>query len=177
MRRILPVLLVVALAACRSAAPLPGLPANFGVVEEGKIYRGGQPGPGDLGELKRQFGIRTVVKLNPGDLDAEGADAARLGIRVIYVPLHAASVGRPRSCPQVERAYAAMRDPANWPLYVHCTHGRDRTGFLVGLFRERDERWTFARVREELAHYGHAGLIRLALPNITAALRSGQACE
>jgi tyrosine-protein phosphatase SIW14 len=177
MRRALLPLLLMTLAACRTAAPLPGLPANFGVVEEGKIYRGAQPGPGELTELQKRFGIRTIVKLNPTGLDAEGAEAAGLGMRLIYVPLNAASVGRPRSCPEVERAYAAVRDPANWPLYVHCTHGRDRTGFLVGLFREREQRWSFARVREELAHYGHAGLIRLALPNITAALRSGHACQ
>jgi protein tyrosine/serine phosphatase len=170
-------LLLLVLAACRTAAPLPGLPANFGVVEEGKIYRGAQPEPGALAQLQKQFGIRTLVKLNPGDLGAERAEATRLGMQLIYVPLNAASVGRPRSCPEVERAYAALRDPSHWPLYIHCTHGRDRTGFLVGLFREREERWAFARVREELAHYGHAGLIRLALPNITAALRSGHPCQ
>jgi len=177
MRRIAPVLFVLALlAACRSAAPLPGLPANFGVVEEGKIYRGAQPGEAELGQMRDRFGVRTIVKLNASELDAERLAAARLGMRLIYVPLGATSVGRPGSCPDVERAYAAVHDPANWPLYVHCTHGRDRTGFLVGLFRERDEQWDWRRVRQELAHYGHAGVIRLLLPNISGALRSGHAC-
>ncbi|MCU1246104.1 MAG: protein tyrosine/serine phosphatase [Acidobacteria bacterium] len=169
-------LLFLALAACRTAAPLARLPTNFGVVEEGKIYRGAQPDGANLAQLKQRYGVRTILKLNPADLDAERADATRLGMQLIYVPLGAATLGRSRSCPQVERAYAALHDPSNWPLYVHCTHGRDRTGFLVGLFRERDERWDFARVREELARYGHTGIIRLLLPNITAALRSGHAC-
>jgi tyrosine-protein phosphatase SIW14 len=176
-RRLPLLLFLLTVAACRSATPLPGLPINFGVVEEGKIYRGAQPAPGDLAQLQKRFGIRTILKLNPADLEGEGAEAAALRLHLIYIPLGASSVGRPRSCPGVERAYAALRDPTNWPVYVHCTHGRDRTGFLVGLFREREERWDFARVREELARYGHTGLIRLALPNITAALRSGHACE
>ena len=157
--------------ACRTAAPVPGMPVNFGVVEEGKIYRGAQPAAADLESLHR-LGIRTVLKLNTG-ADEERTQASRLGIRLIEVPLIARRVGTSRACAEVERAYAAMVDPANWPVYVHCEHGRDRTGFLIGLYRERALGWSFAQVRHELSKYGHDRRMHLVLPAISRSLADG----
>lgn len=160
------------LGACRTATTPDGLPRNFGVVEEGKIYRGAQPTPADVEALARR-GIRTIVKLNGGASADEDNAAARLGIRVVHVNLSARKVGTAAECGEVERAYAAMTDPHNWPVYVHCIHGRDRTGFLIGLYRERAEQWTYERVSRELAAYGHDRLWRTLLPNITHSLAAG----
>jgi hypothetical protein len=33
----------------------------------------------------------------------------------------------------VAAAFAALGDPAAYPVYVHCTYGRDRTGVLAAL--------------------------------------------
>lgn len=145
------------------------MPRNFGVVEEGKIYRGAQPSAEDLQALRR-IGIRTILKLNTNELNAERAEATLLGMRVIDVPLSARSAGTSKSCADVERAYAVMVDPANWPVYVHCEHGRDRTGFLIGLYRERAEGWDFDQVSRELTQYGHDGPMRLVFPSISRAL-------
>lgn len=174
-RFLAPLLLLLSLAACRTARTPDGLPANFGVVEEGRIYRGAQPDAENLRVL-REKGIRTIVKLNRGDDFGELEEAARLGLRIVHVPLNSLTVGKPGSCQSVERAHAAMTDPSNWPVYVHCTHGRDRTGFLVGLFRERDEGWSVPQVLRELKAYGHAGLYRLLMPNISRSLEKGQVC-
>ena len=157
---------------CRSAAPVAGMPHNFGVVEEGRIYRGAQPSSADLEALQRR-GVRTILKVNSDDLQSERATAARLGMQLVYVPLSARTVGRQSSCADVQRAYAVLTDPAAWPVYVHCTHGRDRTGFLVGLFREREERWDWPRVSDELTRYGHDSAMRLVFPNISRSLEAG----
>lgn len=167
---------VLIAAACRTAAPVEGMPRNFGIVEEGKIYRGAQPSSGEIANLQRR-GIRTIVKLNSTDLEAERATASAHGIRLIEVPLDARTAGTSKSCEKVERAYAAITDPRNWPVYVHCQHGRDRTGFLVGLYRERVQSWTFEQVSEELSRYGHGAQMRLVFPNISNALANRyQAC-
>ena len=155
--------------ACRTAAPVAGMPQNFGVVDEGKIYRGAQPSASEIEALRRR-GIRTIVKLSAKDVDMERIATSRLGIRIVEVPLHARTVGTSKACAGVERAYAAMTDPANWPVYVHCDHGRDRTGFLVGLYRERAEEWTFEQVSDELSRYGHGTPMRIVLPNISNSL-------
>ena len=151
------------------AAPVPGMPPNFGVVEEGKIYRGAQPNRADLEALQR-IGVRTILELNTNDRNSERAETRRLGMRLIEVPLNARTVGTWKSCAEVERAYEAMVDSANWPVYVHCEHGRDRTGFLIGLYRERNESWDFGRVSDELSEYGHDRRMRLLFPNISNAL-------
>lgn len=157
--------------ACATAtAPrVDGLPTNFGVVEEGKLYRGSQPNYEEIENLYRR-GVKTIVKLNTADLEAERSAAGELGIRLMEIPLNARTVGTSKSCDDVERAYAAMTDPLNWPVYVHCDHGRDRTGFLVGLYRERVQGWTYEQVSDELAQYGHDSQMRLVFPNITRAL-------
>lgn len=167
------VAMTVALAlGCATAHRPDGMPANFGAVDEGRIYRGAQPTPVELEALAKR-GVKTIVKLNTKRRSEELQAAARLGMKVIEVRLNAHTVGRAAACAAVERAYAAMTDPANQPVFVHCDHGRDRTGFLVGLYRERAEAWPFAQVERELAQYGHDAKLRLVFPNITGALAAG----
>jgi protein tyrosine/serine phosphatase len=163
--------IVVFLSSCATATapPVKGLPTNFGVVEEGKLYRGAQPTADEIENLYRR-GVKTIVKLNEGDLEMERSATSELGIRLIEIPLNARTVGTSKSCAEVERAYQAITDPLNWPVYVHCEHGRDRTGFLVGLYRERVEGWTFASVSEELARSGHDRKMRLVFPAISRSL-------
>ena len=163
------IVLVAAACATATAPPVKGLPKNFGVVEEGKLYRGSQPSYDEIENLYRR-GVRTIVKLNTADLEAERSATGEMGIRLMEIPLNARTVGTASSCEAVERAYAAITDPLNWPVYVHCDHGRDRTGFLVGLYRERAQGWTYEQVSEELARYGHDSKMRLVFPNITHAL-------
>lgn len=168
-RSALVALLFVCSCATATAPPVVGLPKNFGVVEEGKLYRGSQPTAEEIEDL-RANGVRTIVKLNTADLDMERSKSGELGIRLIEIPLNARAVGTSRDCADVERAYAAMTDPLNWPVYVHCDHGRDRTGFLAGLYRQRVQGWTYEQVSEELARYGHDRKMRAIFPNITRAL-------
>jgi tyrosine-protein phosphatase SIW14 len=168
-------LFALVFAGCLSTRRPDGLPGNFGVVEEGKIYRGAQPDDVSVAALQK-LGVRTIVKLNDAHLASETAAAKRAGIQLIVVPLDPHTVGTAGSCPDVERAYEAMTNRDNWPVYVHCTHGRDRTGFIIGLFRERAEQWPFVRVSEELRAYGHDALMRALMPNISGSLAHGSAC-
>ena len=54
-------------------APYDGL-QHFGVVEEGKLYRCGQPTPDELDALITKHGLQTVIALrgsrNPDDPDS-----------------------------------------------------------------------------------------------------------
>ena len=43
-------------------------------------------------------------------------------------------------------------------VLVHCTHGRDRTGLVIGAYRIVYDKWTFEQVQAERVYYG-AGLI------------------
>lgn len=150
------------------AAPL----RNFGVVVENGIYRGAQPDEAEIERLKA-MGVRTVLKLNTHDLDEERAVCERLGIRLIHVPTKAETIAARSSCETVARALEAMTNRDNWPIYVHCQHGRDRTGYLVGLYRLNVEHWTWRDVDRELEHYGHKWKERVAFPTISRTLERG----
>lgn len=108
---------------------------HFLEVEPG-VFRGGQPGPEDWAFLKAK-GVRTVVKL---DLPSEGSDAGaeELGMAVIDASGPPADLGTMMESPDLERirrAVTALGDPKLRPIFVHCLHGQDRTGLVVGLYR------------------------------------------
>lgn len=168
MRRALATLLIVAASGVGAAPP----PPNFGTVVENGIYRGGQPSEESLDYL-RALGVKTILKLNGWRLEAEQVAADRVGMELVSIPFDSSTVGSPSTCSDVARALAIMADRSYWPVYVHCTCGRDRTGYLVGVYRELVQGWTWEPVDRELAEYGHTGSSRRAYPGISSELERG----
>jgi hypothetical protein len=66
-----------------------------------------------------------------------------------------------------------MLDESNWPVYVHCSRGRDRAGYMVGLYRQVVQDWTWSRVEDELEDFGHTPRLRESFPQITRELMAG----
>ena len=44
------------------------------------------------------------------------------------------------------------------PVYVHCKHGCDRTGYVIAAYRMIVEKWTFGEAWYELIQMGHKWL-------------------
>jgi len=132
-----------------SSVPNGGLP-NFAEVAPG-IYRGAAPTPEGWARL-HQMGIRTEIDLRiekRGRAEAE-AEAAHYGISRIHLPLG-------REAPtkkQVATFLAALDNPAQRPVFIHCQHGADRTGAMVGIYRVTRQGWSFDRTYTEMRHYG-----------------------
>jgi len=116
------------------------------------IYRG--PRLGDLGELK-SLKVRTILNLenNSGAVSQEEAAAKGLGIKVINIPM--SNITRPTPANLV-KAVKIMEDPELQPVYVHCLHGRDRTGFAVAAYRVLHDGWSMDRAYREAVDNGHA---------------------
>jgi len=137
---------------------LNGIP-NFQLVRQTKphthlIYRGGQPTLAGWAYLRHTLHVATVIKLNaPEESWGQGDDqpATQLGMRVVSLSLPPHDYGiAPRSLPEPFRdipddkvaiAIATLSDETHGNVYVHCTHGRDRTGLVVGLYRVFHEGW------------------------------------
>ena len=49
---------------------------------------------------------------------------------------------------------ATMFDMRNYPLLVHCNHGKHRTGCVVGVMRKASG-WTLSNVLDEYTHYAN----------------------
>lgn len=110
---------------------------NFTQVDD-RLYRGGQPTEADMKALVKG-GVKTDISLqNPfvgkekQAVAAEKAMAAEVGLKFInlVVPFDA-----PPTEEMVKTFFETVTDPKLAPVYIHCFHGRDRTGAMVGSYR------------------------------------------
>lgn len=99
---------------------------RFDRVEE-RVYRSGQPSREQLRALTAHYGIRTVIKLNAGK------DEAPPGVMVLHFPLHVLVAPTPKELDQI----LDVIEQSPKPLLIHCTHGEDRTGLVVALYKVR----------------------------------------
>lgn len=131
-------------------------------------YRGGRPSPDEIAALRRELHVKTMIRLNRGDASADRIAARLANVNLIEIPLNPKLVGSsdPATRAGVEQAFRAFADPKNGPVYIYCDLGRDRTGFVVALYRARIQGWSFERIRTELARHGHGALMRRYLPGI-----------
>lgn len=146
------VLMAVVLAlAAKYGQRLIGLP-NFSVVEEGRIYRSGQPSLYQLEKLIRTRSLRTVVNLREpeapaGLMRAEQALCDGAGVRMVRIPMSDDGLG---TYDQYDAAVALLADPTNLPALVHCERGIHRTGGTVAAYRVLVQGWTEEDALSEL---------------------------
>jgi len=139
------------------------------VVEPGVLYRSGQLDPAALDELSKGIGLKTIVNARGRRDDSSWykrqVEFARAnGIR--EVDLDVSIAGGPTH-EQAQRFLELCRNPANYPILVHCRQGIHRTGHLVDLFE---------RNRHQLPNKGQLPKPQAKVPEARAAgSRSGAA--
>src|SRR5579883_2579096 len=138
---------IVLLAALWTSAP--GVP-NFHKVND-NLYRGGQPSREGFQSLAK-LGVKTVVDLRipDGQSNAEKKLVESLGMRYIHIPLHG---GETPTQSDIDRAFAVLLDQAQWPVFVHCREGKDRTGMIIACYRISHDGWTNIRALAEAKSY------------------------
>jgi len=136
--------ILFALCACPvgAATDLP----NFHAVAPG-IWRGAAPTEAGLQHLKA-MGIKTVIDLRiaPKTVKREGIYARSLGLRWINLPMGS----DPPTPREVSTLLATLKLAPSEPVFVHCQHGADRTGCMVGIYRVTQQGWTFAQAYKEM---------------------------
>jgi protein tyrosine/serine phosphatase len=133
---------------------LPELP-NLGRVSP-TFYRGAQPGEGGFALLKR-MGIRTVINLRYTHSEKEEVEAA--GLRSVEVPMN--TFGRVDE-DAVQKVLSVLAAGESHPVFLHCRHGKDRTGMIVALYRMAHQGWSKEAAVAEMKDYGfNSTLFRL----------------
>jgi protein tyrosine/serine phosphatase len=124
---------------------------NYYKVNE-RLYRGGQPKKGGIKKLS-EIGIKTIINLRGADerTRAEEAEAKAAGLSYFNIPMPRLS--RPTH-EQVSRVLAIMENEANWPVFIHCKRGSDRTGTVVAVYRIRQYEWTARQAMSEAKRHG-----------------------
>lgn len=145
--------LCINLAACVGPTLL-GVP-NFHEIGQG-VYRGGQPSPDGWDELQK-LKIKTVVRL---DLESEGGNDEQVkkpGMTVVDASGPPSKYSERYEAPAPERirlAVETLANESNRPVYVHCLHGQDRTGLIVGIYRVLYDHYTKEQAYKEMLDNG-----------------------
>ncbi len=142
------------LALCLALAGAPGCARvlyNFGEIEPARIYRSSQPSPLFLRWVVDHHGIRTLVNLRGDTPGFESHFAARHGLRLYSI--EDLSATSPPSDEAIERFLKIVTDPANQPVLVHCRAGVDRTGYMLAIYRMREQGWTAEQAVSEMRRF------------------------
>jgi len=136
--------------AATAEAPTAGIHRFLQVNDH--IYRGAQPSPQGIHTLAKR-GVRAIVDLRAyGEgADREKKEAESLGIKFYSVPMP------PLSAPSetaMSKVLGLLDDPQNWPVFIHCQHGKDRTGTVVACYRMRHDHWPNRRAFMEAEDHG-----------------------
>ncbi len=133
------------------------VPKNFGVVEEGLLYRSGELTPSATERVVSERHIRTIVDLGGYSDDAVGERVAQrtaeaLGVERRVFRLEGDGTGNPNAYVEALRI---ITDPARQPVLVHCSAGSQRTSACVLLYREIVQGKPIAGQMNEAYEHGH----------------------
>lgn len=121
---------------------------NFHKVSD-KLYRGAKQNAEGYKKLK-EMGIKTVVNLRTSNKEEKIVKEA--GLNYVFIPTKTSKLGDDT----IEKFLAVVSDKNNWPVFVHCYHGSDRTGAAVASYRIVFENYTPEEAHKEMTtgNYG-----------------------
>ncbi len=136
-------------------------PKNFGVVDEGRLYRSGQLTPAAMRSVVEQHRIKTVIDLGSAVRD-DGLDpevermnqrtADALGLTRYRFELIGDGTGNPNAYLQALRI---ATDPSKQPVLIHCGAGSERTGGAIVLYRAVVDGASIDAAYEEAKSFKH----------------------
>lgn len=141
---------------------------NFHVVGR-NIFRGGQPEGEDQWAFLQRLGIKAVIKLNRrvGRVDTVQTErdfSKKYGIKVIELFLPPEDfpnlnfLGEPKF-EDIRSAMSVLGMEAESPIFVHCSHGSDRTGLIIAVYRVENQNFCKQKAYSEMLKHGHNTLL------------------
>lgn len=123
--------------------PLP----NFHQMNS-TIFRGGQPTRDGFQKLEKK-GIRMVINLRILDTDQRRIESTKL--QYLHIPINPHYI----SHEQIVLFVQELARTRNHPVFVHCYHGSDRTGFFIAIARIIFDGLTKEEAMHEMLHGGY----------------------
>lgn len=125
------------------------------------LIRGGQPSLEGLRQLQLA-GVKTIINLRyeKERLSNEEQMVKQLGMQYVSLPMNGLIEPSPAAIVQFLRI---VRNPANQPVFVHCLHGQDRTGAMIGIYHIDVDGWDAATAYTDMLKNGfHSIFVPLA---------------
>lgn len=128
---------------------------NFGVVEDGKLFRSGQLLSFQLENVVSKYHIKTIIhghipELSTKERAKTEAVYNKYGLQVI--PLIMPGDGR-GTFEEYDKAIEILRNPDNLPALVCCARGTHRTGAIVAGYRVLVQSWPVNKALKEMENY------------------------
>jgi len=142
--------LLLGISAPSSVPEKEALP-NFHEVNK-NLYRGAQPREGGIRKLK-ELGVKTIINLRGADEGTEAEEREARAAKLNYFNVPMDGLGRP-SDEKVEKILALINNAKNWPVFIHCNHGKDRTGTIIACYRISHDGWALGEAMKEAKRYG-----------------------
>jgi tyrosine-protein phosphatase SIW14 len=129
----------------------PGIP-NFHQVNA-HLYRGGQPSDAGWSSLAK-LGVKTVIDLRPASEHSIGKEAIAVeAAGMVYVSQPMARLAAPTN-EEIRKILALLDSSEQWPIFVHCRRGADRTGTVIACYRIAHDQLASQEALREARSYG-----------------------
>lgn len=149
--RVLAIWALLPLAVLAASPTAPGV-HNFTEVDE-HIYRGGQPTVEGLKSLAK-LGVKTVIDLRASEQLDEKKQVEALGMKYLHFSMPALSAPPDERVAEVLKVLEDPTASTNWPVFIHCMRGKDRTGLIVACYRIKHQGWDNQKALEEAKQHG-----------------------
>lgn len=112
---------------------------HFAIHDPGKVYRSAWVDGDVFEELANRYEIKTVVNLcYPGEMGEQRSQEqrealARTGARLIELPFPSNHTWD-TDYPSIDAMDEILADASNYPIWVHCQHGRERTVKALAMY-------------------------------------------
>jgi len=152
-------------------------PANFAQLTNAAgatvpIYRGAALSNCREVAYLQSLGVRHVLQLDAPPAKNRSFETAD-GMTILQMAFKPRTIGTRKTCDDVRVALDYLGDPANWPIYVHCSKGHDRTGYIAAVYELETLGRSLSSVIDELHEHGHRWLERVVFGQIDRELESG----
>jgi protein tyrosine/serine phosphatase len=148
---------------------------NFFKVEDG-VYRGARPTSDQaINQLANNYGIRNIINLQGGDyftiyrpviaylepgelpsaIEHEKSVSIADGMGYFHAQLSAVNDINSEENKLIDDTLEFMHEKNNQPVFIHCEHGKDRTGLIIALYKVKYNHVNIEVARQEWIAKGH----------------------
>lgn len=151
-------LLIIAAVCIGIAVKQHDMYKRFAAHDPNKVYRSSWLPAHEIAELVPKHKVRTVINLcTPGEepewLGPEIKAVEDAGARFVMVPFPANNTSRVNH-PGIQKFEALLADPENYPIWVHCYHGRERTAKALAMYDILHRRMTASESIDQMDTFG-----------------------
>lgn len=144
---------VLALSAC-SQVPTNNTSdptANFSQVSSG-IFRGARPDQAAVTQLS-QMGVHSILNLEDDTQAVADEKTWTDALKMTQYSFPMTGTSSPDNA-EVSQALSVLADSKQYPIFVHCMKGQDRTGVVIALHRVFNEGWSANDASQEMLDHG-----------------------